>query len=83
MISKIFGQKRRKDVLSRDLTRNGWTLKRQTASHCILAKAGWPDVFFAFHDSVDLPNRKKWRTGPDSRLRDATSIEKSLGVETK
>jgi predicted RNA binding protein YcfA (HicA-like mRNA interferase family) len=32
----------------------GWTIKRQTGSHKTLARAGWPDYTFAFHDGEDL-----------------------------
>jgi len=33
------------------LLRLGWSVKRQTGSHNVLAKTGWPDVVFAFHDN--------------------------------
>jgi predicted RNA binding protein YcfA (HicA-like mRNA interferase family) len=33
------------------LQRIGWATKRQTGSHHILARPGWPDVVFAFHDN--------------------------------
>jgi hypothetical protein len=37
------------------LLRIGWTIKRQSGtSHRILARAGWPDVLFAYHDRVTL-----------------------------
>lgn len=33
------------------LKRIGWTVKRQSGgSHKVLARAGWPDQVFAFHD---------------------------------
>ena len=32
----------------------GWRVKRQTGSHKVLEKAGWPDYVFAFHDSDEL-----------------------------
>ena len=36
----------------------GWVIKRQRGtSHRILARAGWPDVVFAFHDSEELGPR--------------------------
>ncbi|MCL5744917.1 MAG: type II toxin-antitoxin system HicA family toxin [Acidobacteria bacterium] len=35
--------------------RIGWTIKRQSGtSHRILARPGWPDVLFAYHDRVTL-----------------------------
>ena len=37
------------------LLRIGWVIKRQRGtSHRILARAGWPDVLFAFHDSEEI-----------------------------
>jgi len=39
------------------LLRIGWSLKRQTASHRVLARPGWPDVTFAFHDNEEIGPR--------------------------
>lgn len=36
------------------LLRIGWSIKRTTGSHRVLARAGWPDYVFAFHDSVEI-----------------------------
>jgi predicted RNA binding protein YcfA (HicA-like mRNA interferase family) len=36
------------------LLKTGWTVKRQTGSHKTLARQGWPDVTFAFHDGDEL-----------------------------
>ena len=37
------------------LLRIGWTIKRQSGtSHRILARPGWSDVLFAYHDRVTL-----------------------------
>lgn len=37
------------------LLRIGWRTKREFGgSHKILAREGWPDVVFAFHDSVEI-----------------------------
>jgi predicted RNA binding protein YcfA (HicA-like mRNA interferase family) len=33
---------------------HGWTVKRQTGSHKILQRSGWPDVVFAFHDNEEI-----------------------------
>jgi predicted RNA binding protein YcfA (HicA-like mRNA interferase family) len=30
------------------LLRKGWSVKRQSGSHRVLERAGWPDVVFAF-----------------------------------
>ncbi|MBX9657792.1 MAG: type II toxin-antitoxin system HicA family toxin [Nitrospiraceae bacterium] len=36
------------------LLRIGWTIKRTTGSHRVLARGGWPDVVFAFHDRNEI-----------------------------
>ena len=36
------------------LLRNGWSIKRQESSHRTLERDGWDDVFFAFHDGVEM-----------------------------
>jgi len=39
------------------LLRIGWSLKRTTGSHRILAREGWPDFVFAFHDGDEIGPR--------------------------
>jgi predicted RNA binding protein YcfA (HicA-like mRNA interferase family) len=39
------------------LLRIGWQEKRRTGSHRTLARPGWPDVVFAFHDDETLGPR--------------------------
>ncbi len=39
------------------LLKNGWTIKRQTGSHRTLARDGWPDMVFAFHDNEEIGPR--------------------------
>jgi predicted RNA binding protein YcfA (HicA-like mRNA interferase family) len=39
------------------LLRIGWSVKRQTGSHKILARPGWADVVFAFHDRDEIGPR--------------------------
>ena len=36
------------------LLRIGWNLKRESSSHKILHRPGWPDVVFAFHDKDEI-----------------------------
>jgi predicted RNA binding protein YcfA (HicA-like mRNA interferase family) len=36
------------------LLRIGWRVKRETGSHKTLAREGWPDYVFAFHDTVEI-----------------------------
>jgi predicted RNA binding protein YcfA (HicA-like mRNA interferase family) len=39
------------------LLRIGWQLKRQSGSHRTLARPGWPDFVFAFHDDEEIGPR--------------------------
>ena len=39
------------------LLRLGWFVKRTTGSHRTLAREGWPDVVFAFHDAEEIGPR--------------------------
>jgi predicted RNA binding protein YcfA (HicA-like mRNA interferase family) len=39
------------------LIRIGWQLKREAGSHKTLARDGWPDFVFAFHDSEEIGPR--------------------------
>jgi predicted RNA binding protein YcfA (HicA-like mRNA interferase family) len=50
------------------LQRIGWSIKRQAGSHRTLARPGWPDVVFAFHDHDEI--------GPQM----LTRIAKSTGL---
>jgi len=36
------------------LLRIGWTIKRESDSHKVLARPGWPDFVFAFHDNEEI-----------------------------
>lgn len=35
----------------------GWRVKRQSGSHRILERSGWPDYVFAFHDRDEIGPR--------------------------
>ena len=39
------------------LKRMGWKVKRESGSHKTLAREGWPDVVFAFHDREEIGPR--------------------------
>ncbi|HEX9727585.1 MAG TPA: type II toxin-antitoxin system HicA family toxin [Gemmatimonadales bacterium] len=39
------------------LLRIGWVLKRSSGSHKTLARSGWPDYVFSFHDSDEIGPR--------------------------
>jgi len=36
------------------LYRIGWQLKREASSHKTLARSGWTDYVFAFHDAEEI-----------------------------
>jgi predicted RNA binding protein YcfA (HicA-like mRNA interferase family) len=39
------------------LLRAGWKVKRESGSHKVLARVGWPDYVFAFHDNDEIGPR--------------------------
>jgi predicted RNA binding protein YcfA (HicA-like mRNA interferase family) len=39
------------------LKRIGWQIKRESGSHKTLARQGWADVVFAFHDNEEIGPR--------------------------
>ncbi|MFL5519468.1 MAG: type II toxin-antitoxin system HicA family toxin, partial [Gemmatimonadales bacterium] len=39
------------------LLRLGWVIKRESGSHRMLARSGWPDFVFAFHDNEEIGPR--------------------------
>lgn len=49
----VWGARKAKVVLVA-LLRIGWRLKRQSGSHKVLARDGWPDFVFAFHDGDEI-----------------------------
>lgn len=51
-----WGSTKSKRVLAA-LLKIGWTVKRQTGSHRILSREGWPDFVFAFHDGEEIGPR--------------------------
>lgn len=51
------------------LLRNGWTIKRQVGSHRLLARAGWPDFLFAFHDNEEIGPKMLARIAKHTDLR--------------
>ncbi|HYB56389.1 MAG TPA: type II toxin-antitoxin system HicA family toxin [Alphaproteobacteria bacterium] len=51
------------------LERIGWTVKRQSGSHRVLARDGWPDVIFAFHDQEEIGPRMLARIAKRTGLR--------------
>ncbi|MFM9092444.1 MAG: type II toxin-antitoxin system HicA family toxin [Verrucomicrobiota bacterium] len=51
-----WGGRKARVVLSA-LLRMGWRLKRQTGSHRVLSREGWPDFVFAFHEGEEIGPR--------------------------
>ena len=51
------------------LERIGWKVKRQSGSHKILERAGWPHVVFAFHDREEIGPRMLARIAKNTGLK--------------
>jgi predicted RNA binding protein YcfA (HicA-like mRNA interferase family) len=51
------------------LLRIGWKIKRETGSHGVLTRTGWPDVVFAFHDCEEIGPRMLARLATVTGLR--------------
>ena len=51
------------------LEKLGWRIKRESGSHKTLAREGWPDVVFAFHDGEEIGPRMLARLSKHTGLR--------------
>ena len=51
------------------LERLRWSIKRQSGSHKTLARTGWPDIVFEFHDGEEIGPRMlaRWQNIQGSR----------------
>lgn len=47
----------------------GWHIKRQSGSHKTLAREGWPDFVFAFHDGEEIGPRMLARISKHTGLK--------------
>jgi predicted RNA binding protein YcfA (HicA-like mRNA interferase family) len=47
----------------------GWTIKRQSGSHRVLARDGWPNFVFAFHDGEEIGPTMLTRIGRRTGLK--------------
>ncbi len=47
----------------------GWEVKRQTGSHRTLARPGWADYTFAFHDAEEIGPRMLARVAKHTGLK--------------
>jgi predicted RNA binding protein YcfA (HicA-like mRNA interferase family) len=50
------------------LFRLGWQIKRRSGSHTTLARPGWPDFVFAFHDQEEIGPRMLARIAKSTGL---------------
>jgi predicted RNA binding protein YcfA (HicA-like mRNA interferase family) len=50
------------------LQSNGWQVKRQSGSHKTLAREGYPDFIFAFHDGEEIGPRMLSRIAKNTGL---------------
>jgi len=64
----VWGARKAKVVLAA-LLRVGWRVKRQTGSHKVLVREGWPDYVFAFHDGDEIGPRMLPRIARHTGLR--------------
>ncbi len=51
------------------LLRSGWSIKRESGSHKVLSRPGWPDVVFAFHDKDEIGPRMLARMAKTTGLK--------------
>ena len=51
------------------LERIGWSVKRQSGSHRLLVRDGWPEYEFAFHDGDELGRKILSRIAKHTGLR--------------
>ena len=50
------------------LRKRGWEIKRQSGSHRVLTKEGFPDYVFAFHDNEEIGPRMLARVAKHTGL---------------
>jgi predicted RNA binding protein YcfA (HicA-like mRNA interferase family) len=50
------------------LLKRGWAVKRQSGSHKVLERAGFPDLVFAFHDNEEIGPRMLARLAKSTGL---------------
>jgi predicted RNA binding protein YcfA (HicA-like mRNA interferase family) len=59
----------RAKVVPAALLRIGWQVDRQTGSHRVLVRPGWPNVVFAFYDREEIGPRMLARISKNTGLR--------------
>ena len=60
------------------LLRIGWSIKRESSSHKILSRPGWPDVVFAFHDKDEIGPEDAGSHGQAHGARTQRSLSESF-----
>ena len=56
-------------LVQKALLQIGWRIKRQSGSHKTLAREGWPDVVFGFHDGEEIGPRMLSRLAKHTGLK--------------
>jgi predicted RNA binding protein YcfA (HicA-like mRNA interferase family) len=51
------------------LLRIGWQIKRESGSHKVLSRQGWPDFVFAFHDKDEIGPKMLARVAKNTGLK--------------
>jgi predicted RNA binding protein YcfA (HicA-like mRNA interferase family) len=51
------------------LLRIGWQIKRESGSHKVLSRPGWPDFVFAFHDNDEIGPKMLARIAKNTGLK--------------
>lgn len=51
------------------LLRIGWHIKRESGSHKVLSRSGWPNVIFAFHDRDEIGPKMLARIAKNTGLK--------------
>ena len=47
----------------------GWRVKRESSSHNVLTRSGWPNVVFAFHDKDEIGPKMLARIAKNTGLK--------------
>jgi predicted RNA binding protein YcfA (HicA-like mRNA interferase family) len=51
------------------LLRIGWSIKRESSSHKVLSRPGWPNIVFAFHDKEEIGPKMLSRLAKNTGLK--------------
>mgnify|MGYP000523308157 CR=1 FL=1 len=62
------GPSKKARIVLAALLKLGWSVKRQSGSNRTLAREGWPDITFAFHDGEEIGPRMLARVAKSTGL---------------